>query len=73
MPDLTPYLIAVGGITGMLMVWLLVQRTWSQVFAVGDADVLEVRAACDGCALAEQCAPQTAPSATTTCAVHTGH
>jgi hypothetical protein len=58
--DLTPYAIAVGGVTCLLAVWLLVQRLWARVFAVDDCDVLAVRNRCSRCTEA-------------TCAVRSDH
>ena len=47
--DLTPFAISIGGISAMLMVWLLVQRLWARVFIAEDCDVLQLRAGCDAC------------------------
>ena len=55
MPPLYPYAVAVGGVLGLLGVWLVVQRLWARTFAV-DGDVLAVRADCGGCAHAGHCA-----------------
>jgi len=47
--DLTPFAICIGGMSAMLMVWLLVQRLWARVFVAEDCDVLKLRAGCDAC------------------------
>ena len=55
------YAVAVGGILGLLAMWLVVQRAWGQVFAV-DGDVLAARGGCGrcgqggGCTTAGRCA-----------------
>lgn len=66
--DLTPFAITVGGMSAMLMTWLLVQRLWARVFVTGDCDVLQLRAGCDACAHDGHCvlpSRQRPPASTT--------
>lgn len=51
-----PFAVAIGGMSAMLMCWLLVQRLWARVFTTGDCDVLKLRAGCDACAHEGSCA-----------------
>ena len=51
---LYPFAVTLGGILGMLGLWLTVQRLWGRTFAI-DGDVLAARADCGGCAHADHC------------------
>ena len=52
---LYPYVVSLGGILGLMGLWLGVQRLWGRTFAV-DGDVLASREECGACAHANQCA-----------------
>ncbi|KAA3660341.1 MAG: hypothetical protein DWQ10_06890 [Calditrichaeota bacterium] len=44
------YLIAIGLIVGMMLVWSLIQAGWRKVFAAGSVkDVLSMRGGCGSC------------------------
>ncbi|MCA9733399.1 MAG: hypothetical protein H6696_02020 [Deferribacteres bacterium] len=50
------YLIAIGGIVGMMLIWSLVQAGWRKMFAVGSTnDVLSLRGGCSACSSKGYC------------------
>ena len=51
MSSLYPYLLTMGGIVFLMMMWLVVQLAWKRTFPEvrGDEDVLAGRSGCHGC------------------------
>jgi len=49
--------IAVGGIVGLMLVWILVQTLWRNTFAehIQDSDVLAGRTKCSNCGCTSVC------------------
>ena len=50
-------LIAMGGIVGLMLAWLLVQHLWRQQFAdyLTEEDVLAERRSCGNCGCTQAC------------------
>lgn len=51
------YIIGIAAISGMMVVWILIQRLWKQVFAdeMQDPDVLAGRSDCGSCGCSTPC------------------
>lgn len=51
------YLIGILGISGLMVLWVIVQRLWRQVFSgdLGDIDVLAGRSDCGSCGCSAAC------------------
>jgi hypothetical protein len=49
--------IAIGGIIGLMMVWIIVQSLWRKIFAehISDEDVLAERRSCGNCGCSTIC------------------
>ena len=54
---LQSFLIGIGGIVGLMLVWAIVQVLWGRVFAEyrSDEDVLADRRSCGNCGCATTC------------------
>jgi len=54
---LQTFLIGIGGIVGLMLVWLIVQTLWGRVFEdyISDEDVLADRRSCGNCGCATAC------------------
>lgn len=50
-------LIGIGGIVGLMLVWLVVQTFWGRIFAdyMSDEDVLADRRSCKNCGCKTAC------------------
>ena len=50
-------IISVGGIVGMMILWVIVQMAWKKVFAdhISDEDVLADRRSCKNCGCIQIC------------------
>lgn len=48
------YIIGIGGVVGLAIVWVLVQKLWRRTFAdyIADEDVLAERRSCSNCGCA---------------------
>jgi hypothetical protein len=51
------YLIGIGGIVGMMVLWVMVQSWWRNTFAenINDEDVLAERRSCSNCGCTTVC------------------
>lgn len=54
---LQTFLTGIGGIVGLMLVWLIVQTLWGRTFAeyLSDEDVLADRRSCGNCGCATAC------------------
>ncbi len=50
-------LIAIGGIVGLMVLWMIVQKLWGQTFAeyMGDEDAMAGRTKCGNCGCTTVC------------------
>jgi hypothetical protein len=53
-------IIAIGGILGIMIVWIAVQALWRKVFAeyISDEDVMAGRTSCGNCGCTTACTKQ---------------
>ena len=51
------YIIGILGITGLMVIWTMVQRLWKKAFheSLTDEDVLAGRSDCGNCGCAQPC------------------
>jgi hypothetical protein len=51
------YLIGIGGIVGLMVIWVVVQAFWRRIFAdhISDEDVLAERRSCSNCGCTTIC------------------
>ena len=49
--------VGIGGVVGIMLVWIAVQRLWGKVFAehLSDEDVMAGRSTCGNCGCATVC------------------
>jgi hypothetical protein len=68
-----PYLLTMGAIVFLMLMWLLVQLAWKKTFpeVQGDEDVLAGRSGCHGCSQDGHCETQVGVRETTDCDIHT--
>ncbi|MEQ9403905.1 MAG: hypothetical protein RIM99_09985 [Cyclobacteriaceae bacterium] len=52
------YIIGIAGISGLMVIWMLIQRQWKKAFSDpnGDEDVLAGRSDCGSCGCGTPCA-----------------